>query len=82
MPKSKGRKKPTKQRYGLHPQRKKRSKPSPRWFAPVMVSLMVVGIAVIVWNFFRGSGQGFDPGVMWLGLGLIAAGFFGISFWK
>jgi hypothetical protein len=47
-----------------------------------MISFMVVGIAVIVWNFFRGSGQGFDPGVMWLGLGLIAAGFFGISFWK
>lgn len=82
MPKSKGRKKPTKQRYNLHPHRKQRSKASPKWFAPVMVGLMVVGLAVIVWNFFRGNGQGFDPGVMWLGLGLIAAGFFGISFWK
>ena len=82
MPKSKSRKKPSKQRYNLHPARKQRAKPSPRWFAPVMVGLMIVGVGIIVWNFFRAGGQGFDPGVMWLGLGLIAAGFFGISFWK
>jgi len=82
MPKSKSRKKPSKQRYNLHPHRKQRSKASPKWFAPVMVALMTVGVAIIVWNFFRAGGQGFDPGVMWLGLGLIAAGFFGISFWK
>ena len=82
MPKSKGRKKPVTKRYGLHPQRKQRTKPSPRWFAPLMLTLMVVGIAVIVWNFFRGSGNGFDPRVMWVGLGLIAAGFFGVSFWR
>jgi hypothetical protein len=82
MPKSKTRKKTTSQRYNLHPQRKQRSKPSPRWFAPVMVALMAIGVGVIVWNFFRAGGSEFDPGVMWLGLGLIAAGFFGISFWK
>ena len=82
MPKSKSRKRPSNQRYNLHPHRKQRSKASPRWFAPVMVALMTVGVGIIVWNFFRASGQGFDPGVMWLGLGLIAAGFFGISFWK
>jgi len=81
MPKSKGRKKPSKQRYQLHPHRKQRSKASPKWFAPVMLALMGIGVAVIVWNFLRGNEQ-FDPGVMWLGLGLIAAGFFGISFWK
>jgi hypothetical protein len=46
-----------------------------------MVGLMVVGIGVIVWNFFRPD-NGFDPKVMWLGLGILAAGFFGISFWK
>jgi cell division protein CrgA len=82
MPKSKTRKKTTSQRYNLHPQRKQRSKPSPRWFAPVMVALMAIGVGVIVWNFFRAGGNEFDPGVMWLGLGLIAGGFFGISFWK
>lgn len=82
MPKSKSRKKPSKQRYNLHPHRKQRSKASPKWFAPVMVALMTVGVAVIVWNFFRAGGQNYNPGVLWLGLGLIAGGFFGISFWR
>jgi high-affinity Fe2+/Pb2+ permease len=82
MPESKGRKKTTSRRYELHPQRKQRTKSSPTWFAPVMVALMVIGIVVIVWNFFRNDGQSFNPGVMWLGLGILAAGFFGISFWK
>jgi hypothetical protein len=82
VPKSKTRKKPTKQRYNLHPHRKQRSKSSPSWFAPVMVGLMGLGVGVIVWNFFRAGGSGFNPVVMWGGLGLIAGGFFGISFWK
>jgi hypothetical protein len=82
MPESKGRKKTATSRYQLHPQRKQRSKPSPKWFAPVMAALMIAGILIIVWNFFRNDGQSFDPKVMWLGLGVLAAGFFGISFWK
>jgi len=82
MPESKGRRKAANRRYELHPQRKQRSKSSPAWFAPVMVALMVIGIGIIVWNFFRNNGASFDPGVMWLGLGVLAAGFFGISFWK
>ena len=82
MPKSKGRKKPSKQRYELHPARKQRAKASPRWYAPAMLVIMAAGVIIIVWNFMRGSGQEMNPGVMWLGLGLIAGGFFGISFWK
>jgi cell division protein CrgA len=81
MPESKGRKKRSGARYQLHPQKKQRTKASPRWFAPVMVALMIIGIGVIVWNFFRPN-NGFDPGVMWLGLGVLAGGFFGISFWR
>ncbi|MDP9184433.1 MAG: cell division protein CrgA [Actinomycetota bacterium] len=81
MPESKGRKKTAGKRYELHPQRKQRTKPSPKWFAPVMVLLMLIGIGVIVWNFFRTDAP-FDPKIMWLGLGILAAGFFGISFWK
>ena len=81
MPESKGRKKRSRQRYNLHPQRKQRTKASPRWFAPVMVGLMIIGIGIIVWNFFRPN-NGFNPAVMWLGLGVLAAGFFGISFWR
>lgn len=82
MPKSKGRKKPSKQRYQLHPHRKQRTKGSPRWYAPLMLVVMGAGVILIVWNFMRGNGNAFNPGVMWLGLGLIAGGFFGISFWK
>lgn len=82
MPESKGRKKTASRRYQLHPQRKQRKKSSPRWFAPAMVALMLVGIGIIVWNFFRNNGQSFDPGTMWVGLGVLAMGFFGISFWK
>jgi len=82
MPKSKGRKKPGKQRYELHPHRKQHSKASPRWYAPLMLVVMGAGVLLIVWNFMRGNGSSFNPGVMWLGLGLIAGGFFGISFWK
>jgi Cell division protein CrgA len=81
MPESKGRKKRSGRRYELHPQRKQRTKASPRWFAPAMVALMIIGIAIIVWNFFRPN-NGFDPGVMWIGLGVLAGGFFGISFWR
>jgi len=81
MPKSKGRKKPSKQGYQLHPHRKKRAKGSPRWYAPLMLVIMGIGVAVIVWNFLQPS-TGFKAGYMWLGLGLIAGGFFGISFWK
>ena len=82
MPESKGRKKTATRRYELHPHRKQRTKSSPKWFAPAMGALMIVGIGIIVWNFFRNDGQSFDPKIMWLGLGVLAAGFFGISFWK
>ena len=84
MPKSKGRRKPSKQRYNLHPHRKQRSKASPKWFAPLMLTLMGLGVAVIVWNFFRtdNGASAFNARVMWLGLGMIAGGFFGISFWR
>jgi hypothetical protein len=78
MPESKGRKKTANRRYELHPHRKQRTKSSPsgsrrRW------PLMIAGIGIIVWNFFRNDGNAFNPGVMWLGLGVLAAGFFGIS---
>ena len=81
MPKSKGRKKPNKQRYQLHPHRKQRAKSSPRWYEPLMLVIMAAGVVVIVWNFLQGSTE-MKPGIMWLGLGLIAGGFFGISYWR
>ena len=63
MPKSKGRKKPSKQRYQLHPHRKQQAKSSPRWYAPLMLVVMGAGVVLIVWNFLRPS-ESFNAGVI------------------
>jgi len=82
MPESKGRQKPKSKssRYQLEPQRKKRTKSSPVWYGPVMLVLMGVGVLVIVWNYTRGDSA--SNKMLIGGLGLIAVGFFGITFWK
>ncbi len=80
MPESKGRRKTAKQRYQLEPQRKKRSSASPRWYGPLMLAIMAIGVILIVWNYTRGD----DASNTFLlgGLGLIGVGFVGITFWK
>jgi cell division protein CrgA len=80
MPKSKGRSKPKGSRYQLEPQRKKKAKASPRWYGPSMLVLMGLGVVVIVWNYTRGD-LATNTNLM-IGLGLIAVGFFGVTFWK
>ena len=80
MPKSKGRQKQRSTRYQLEPQRKKKSKASPRWYGPAMLVLMGIGVVLIVWNYTRGDSA--SNKVLLTGLGLIAAGFFGVTFWK
>ena len=80
MPKSKGRSKPKSSRYQLEPQRKKKAKASPRWYGPLMLVLMGIGVIVIVWNYTRGD-LATNTNLM-IGLGLIAVGFFGVTFWK
>jgi hypothetical protein len=40
---------------------------------------MALGVIVIVWNYLRPAP---DNGVLFAGLGLIAGGFIGTSFWK
>lgn len=80
MPQSRGRKKATTRRYQLEPDRKKASSASPVWFAPLMVVIMLVGVAVIVWNYTRADSA--SNSTLFVGLGLIGAGFFGITFWK
>ena len=52
MPESKSRKKAT---YVAPPAKAKARKPNPRWFVPVMVSLMVVGLAWIVVTYLSQS---------------------------
>jgi len=80
MPKSKGRPKQRSTRYQLEPQRKKKSKASPRWYGPAMLVLMGIGVVLIVWNYTRGTSA--SNTVLLAGLGLIAAGFFGVTFWR
>jgi drug/metabolite transporter (DMT)-like permease len=80
MPKSKGRPTRRSTRYQLDPQKPKRSKPSPRWYGPLMLGIMAVGVALIVWNYTRDLEA--SNTVLLTGLGLIGVGFFGVTFWK
>jgi cell division protein CrgA len=80
MPESRSRRKPQKTRYQLEPARKKPSKGSPKWFGPLMLAIMGIGVAIIVWNYTRGDAT--SNTVLIVGLGLIAVGFFGVTFWK
>jgi hypothetical protein len=80
MPQSKGRQKNAKKRYQLEPARKKKVKPPKRWYAPVVLSVMGVGVIVIVLNYMQVlpfTGGTYRPLVLWLGLGLILVGFVG-----
>jgi cell division protein CrgA len=80
MPESRSRKKRPNQRYQIEPQRKKRSKASPRWYGPAVLSVIGLGVVVVVWNYLRGDLA--TNGVLWTGLGIIGVGFVGLTFWK
>ncbi|TMK36739.1 MAG: cell division protein CrgA [Actinobacteria bacterium] len=80
MPKSKGRPKQRISRYQLEPQHKKKVKASPRWYGPLMLALMGIGVVAIVWNYTRGDQA--SNMVLMGGLGIIAVGFFGVTFWR
>ena len=79
MPKSKAKRR----RY--QPPPKKKPKPSPRWFGVLILSIMGVGVLMIVLNYL-----GLIPGThgaatnfyLFLGLGLIAAGFLAATQWR
>ena len=80
MPRSRQRPKRSSRRYQLEPQQKARPRSSPRWFGPLVLGVMALGVIVIVWNYLRGDAA--SNGVLFIGLGLIAAGFLGTSFWR
>ncbi len=81
MPKSKGKRQPVKKGYTpVTPaiNRPRRRKQSPRWFAALILLLMLAGVIVIVLNYMGalpGTNNTADPKFLWIGLGLIAAGF-------
>ncbi len=80
MPESRARKKRTSQRYQIEPQRKKRTKSSPRWYGPLVLGVIGLGVVVVIANYLRGDGA--TNGVLWAGLGIIGAGFVGLTFWR
>jgi hypothetical protein len=84
MPKSKGRKKGSGQRYQLRPDRRAKTRSSPSWYGPLLIVLMAVGVIVIVLNYIGlmpGTNDQASPVWLWVGLGLIGAGFVGTTFW-
>ena len=80
MPESRARKKRSSQRYQVEPQRKKKTKHSPRWYGPLVLGVIGLGVVVVVWNYLRGDFA--TNGVLWTGLGIIGVGFVGLTFWK
>jgi hypothetical protein len=80
MPESRTRRKRSGQRYHLEPQRRRRSKSSPRWYGPLVLGVIGLGVAVVIGNYLRGDLA--SNGVMWTGLGIIGVGFVGLTFWR
>ncbi|HEX9891758.1 MAG TPA: cell division protein CrgA [Actinomycetota bacterium] len=53
-------------------------RPSPRWVAPVILSILFAGVLVIVLNYLGlipGTGGQARNLYLWIGLGMIAVGF-------
>jgi hypothetical protein len=84
MPKSKGRTKRSGGRYELRPARRRKPKKSPRWYGPAVLAVMGVGVMIIVLNYIGlmpGTGGTANTTFLFVGLGLIALGFVGTTFW-
>ncbi len=85
MPKSKGRKRPQGRRYQIGSTPKAKPKSSPRWYGPLLIVLMSVGVLIIVLNYIGlvpGTDGSASPVWLWVGLGLIGAGFVGTTYWR
>ena len=80
MPESKSRQKSAKKRYQLDPARKKKTNPPKRWYAPLVLCVMGLGVVLIVLNYIGAipfTAGTTKPGLLWVGLGLILVGFIG-----
>lgn len=79
MPRSK-----SKRRRYTPPPRKK-PKPSPKWFGALILGLMFTGVIIIVLNYVQiipGTHHQATNFYLFLGLGLIAAGFLSATQWR
>ena len=81
MPKSRSRQKRTSRPYAPPPPRKK-PRSSPRWFGVLVLGLIGVGIAMIVLNYMGKMPGGTQQHYLWIGLGVIAAGFAAATQWR
>lgn len=81
MPESKQRKKQARRPYVPAPEKKK-PKPSPRWYGFLILGVMLIGVFSIVLNYMGIMPGGTNPLWLWVGLGLIAAGFGGATRWR
>jgi predicted acyltransferase len=86
MPKSRSRNRAAdRRRYQLEPEKKApRQKPSPRWYAPVVLGLMGLGVLLIVLNYIWPQVVPFtndvtSPVALFVGLGMIGVGFLGTT---
>ena len=83
MPESRSRKKAT---YVAPPTKAAAKKPNPRWFVPVMVGLMVIGLAWVVVTYLSRSAYPLpSPVGQWnlaIGFVFILAGFVMTTRWR
>ena len=80
MPESRTRRKRGSQRHRLEPQRRKRARSSPRWYGPLVLGVIGLGVVVVIWNYLRGDAA--SNAALWTGLGIIGVGFVGLTFWR
>jgi len=83
VPESKGRSKPA---YTPPRTAKKDTTPNPRWFVPLMLGLMIVGLLWVVTYYISGVNQFPIPAIgRWnlaVGFGLMLAGFLMTTRWR
>lgn len=76
MPKSKSK------RQRFQPPPKPKPKPSPRWLGPSILTILLLGVAIIVLNYLGLVPGGTTNMYLWVGLGLIALGFGAATQWR
>ncbi|MCL2787097.1 MAG: cell division protein CrgA [Micrococcales bacterium] len=67
------------------PPGKKAARPSPGWWAPAMVTLMIAGLAYVVWTYVGNTGGPIRSLGQWnlgIGLGAILLGFAMTMRWR